>query len=77
MWTPPERVVFLSFFEMGDPFLPRTSCMDMRPRAWLTMVVVDGDDILPGQGPVERIVASRRRQKQEKGKKARKWSKRG
>ena len=31
---------------VGDPFLPRTSCMDMWQRAWLTMVVVDGDDIL-------------------------------
>ena len=37
--------------------------------AWLTMVVVDGDDILPRQGAVERVVAYGRRQKQRRGKK--------
>ena len=35
----------------------------MWPRAWLTMVVVDGDDILPGQGAVTWLVACGRRQK--------------
>ena len=54
---------------VGDPFLPRTSCMDMWQRAWLTMVVVDGDDILPEQGAVERVVAYEKRQKRERGKK--------
>ena len=33
------------------------------------MVVVDGDDILPEQGAVERVVAYEKRQKRERGKK--------
>ena len=43
--------------------------MDMWQRAWLTMVVVDGDDILSEQGAVERVVVCERRQKQGRGKK--------
>ena len=42
--------------------------MDLWQRAWLTMVVVDGDDILLRQGAVERVVAYGRRQKQRRGK---------
>ena len=49
---------------VGDSFLPRTSYTYMWQRAWLTMMVVDGDDILLEEGAVEQVVAWRRRQKQ-------------
>nr|CAN81278.1 hypothetical protein VITISV_012087 [Vitis vinifera] len=35
----------------------------MWQKAWLTMVVVEGDDIIPEQGAVERVVACGRRKK--------------
>ena len=43
--------------------------MDMWQKAWLTIVMVDSDDILLRQGAVEWAVTRGRRQKQGRGKK--------